>query len=575
MATETIQPKNDQFASGFNVSEATRMEEEGKELVRAYDDLKHRRAVFDGLFQDIRELIRPNAEDFTGKLAKGSVRNDEVFDDTPTMALEKLSNGIHSFITNPSSRWFEFLSKSYDINRNYDAIAWFEAVSDRVYSYKRLPKAQWASSMHELYMELGAFGTGVMMSYWEPKMGIIMYKTFPLANCFIDENDQGIVDTVYRKVTWTTRQAKQYFGERLPIKILEERDQAKEWEFVYAVYPRRERNISSKLSKDMPFAAVWFSYDLKEIIEVSGYKSFPYQVPRWSRVCGEVYGRSPAMSQLQNVRVLNSMNRIILQSSQLQAAPPLMIEDENVIGNVNLAPYELIYTQPGAENAVRPLNLGGRIDINFQMIEARQNMIKQGFYNDLFTLPDTAGRDRVTATEFMETRDYQLRQLSPVLSRLEVELLQPQLERDYELLVEHSSERNPILPPAPPSLERVTMDINYMSPAAMAQKNAKGANMQRFLGDLVQLANVEPKVLKSVDIMGVAQDMAELRNVKRDRIRSPEELQAIEEEAAQQQQMAMATQAAPQMAAAMKDLSVAAKNAPGLMGQNVLSAGAQ
>lgn len=549
----------------FYAEKKLRMEDEAKEIIRRYEDLKSKRSVWDGLFQDIRELVRPNAEDFTGKTAKGMLRNELIFDDTPGTALDTLASGIHSFITNPSARWFEFLTKDVTKNKDYGVLAWLEGVSERVYNYKRLPHAQWGSSMHELYMELGAFGTGVCFSYWDAARGIIMYRTFPLAHCWIDENDQGMVDTVYRKCCWTTRQAKQYFGNNLPEKILTNTDN-REWEFVYAVFPREERNLSSKLSKDMPYAAVWVSVDFKEILSVSGFKSFPYQVPRWQKLSGEIYGRSPAMGQLQNIRVLNAMMKVVLQSSQLQAAPPLLVEDENVLSKVNLAPYELIYTQPGSENPVRPLQLGGSLAVNLDMVQKYREAISRGFYNDLFRLPETAGRDRVTATEFMETRDYQLRQLSPILGRLEVELLQPQLERDYDVLNDHSTERNPIIPPAPPSLRGATMDINYVSPAALAQKGAKASNMQRYMADLAQFAQIKPDIFDALDMDGIVQDLAILRNVSRERVLSPDDLQSMRDSKQQEKQMMMAMQAAPQLAGAMKDVSVAAKNAPEMMG---------
>jgi hypothetical protein len=242
-----------------------------------------------------------------------------------------------------------------------------------------------------------------------------------------------------------------------------------------------------------------------------------------------------------------------------------MVEDENVIGKVNLAPYELIYTQPGSENAVRPLQLGGNLAVNIDMVQRYREAIRQGFYNDLFRLPDTQGRDRVTATEFMETRDFQLRQLSPILGRLEVELLQPQLERDYEILNDRSSERNPIIPLAPPSLRGATMDINYVSPAALAQKGSKASNMQRFMADMAQLAQIKPDIFDAIDMDGVVQDAALLRNISRERILSPDDLAAMREGKKQEQQMMMAMQAAPQLAGAMKDVSVAAKNAPNMM----------
>ena len=61
-----------------------------------------------------------------------------------------------------------------------------------------LPISNFNSQAHELYLDLGSFGTGVMMVQDLPGQAIT-FRTFHLADCYIQENDKGFVDTLYRK----------------------------------------------------------------------------------------------------------------------------------------------------------------------------------------------------------------------------------------------------------------------------------------------------------------------------------------------------------------------------------------
>ena len=41
----------------------------------------------------------------------------------------------------------------------------------------------------------------------------------------------------------------------------------------------------------------------KTLLEEGGFDEFPYMVPRWSKVAGEIYGRSPSMTSLPDIKI--------------------------------------------------------------------------------------------------------------------------------------------------------------------------------------------------------------------------------------------------------------------------------
>lgn len=60
------------------------------------------------------------------------------------------------------------------------------------------------------------------------------------------------------------------------------------------------------------------------MISESGFQEFPYIVPRFLKATGETMGRSPAMTALPDVKMLNLMSKTIIQAAQKQIDPPFL-----------------------------------------------------------------------------------------------------------------------------------------------------------------------------------------------------------------------------------------------------------
>jgi hypothetical protein len=43
----------------------------------------------------------------------------------------------------------------------------------------------------------------------------------------------------------------------------------------------------------MPVASIYIERKTKHVLQNGGFEEFPYAVPRWYKVAGEKYGRSP------------------------------------------------------------------------------------------------------------------------------------------------------------------------------------------------------------------------------------------------------------------------------------------
>jgi hypothetical protein len=152
----------------------------------------------------------------------------------------------------------------------------------------------------------------------------------------------------------------------------------------------------------------------------------------------------------------------------------------------------------------------------------------------------------------MDRREEKLRMMAPMIGRLESELLGKIIARSYDLLV-----REKRVPPPPESIGDARLEISYSSPAATAQLGSKTMAIQKFLEDLVPMAQVDPSIMDSIDMDEFVKVMADLRDVTRRIIRPPKQVQDMRQGRQEQEQAQQAAEMAGPMAGSIKDLAQA------------------
>jgi len=133
--------------------------------------------------------------------------------------------------------------------------------------------------------------------------------------------------------------------------------------------------------------------------------------------------------------------------------------------------------------------------------------------------------------------------LGPVLERLHTELLDPLIDRTFNIML-----RNDLLPPAPEELGGVTLKVEYISVMAQAQKAIGTGAIERLAGFVGNMAAAKPEVLDKFDADQSVDEYAEMIGVP-PRIVVPDDVvQQIREERAQMEQQQMAMEQANQVA---------------------------
>ena len=234
----------------------------------------------------------------------------------------------------------------------------------------------------------------------------------------------------------------------------------------------------------MEFESVYIEYKNGNELSVGGFVEFPFVVPRYLKASHEIYGRSPAMTALPDVKMLNEMSKTTIKAAQKQVDPPLLVPDDGFLLPVRTVPGGLNFYRSGTRDRIEPLNIGANNPLGLNMEEQRRTAIRNVFYVDQLLLQQGP---QMTATEVIQRNEEKMRLLGPVLGRLQSELLKPMIDRCFAILL-----RNNQFAQAPDFLSGQDIEIEYVSPLAKAQKSTELSSITRAIEILGSLANVAP-----------------------------------------------------------------------------------
>lgn len=523
-----------------------------KDLVQScisnFERMRIHRSAFDQDWNGIRDFVRPVTVSFNNMSGQyTAIRPETMFDGTAPNSLEELASALHSYLTNPSERWFELQFEG--VNQHMldpESLSWLEQASDTIYAYYMREDSNLNAALHENYMDLGSFGTSVLLQEWDSTRGGFIFYAIPLAQCFLMENSKNRVDTVYRHLTWTVRQCKQEFGDLLPPKLLEIKDQEKYVELLHCVFPRTNEMRGYTPSRK-PHASVWLSLTTKEIIKESGYDTFPYHCPRWTKLAGEFYGRGPARKCLPDIKMLNTMERTLLKAGQKAVDPPLVLANEGFMLPIRTSPGSLIYKED-EDRKIEPLKFEGNLPWGEEKAEQKRAFIRQCFYADWIRMEKE--NKEMTAFEVQDRRDEKLRLLAPIFGRLVMELHGPMIARSYNLL--NAMGR---IPAPQTNISKYPLSVGYMSPASRAQTGSRANQISRYFQDLIPMAQIDPSIMDAIDLDKAAKEIALARGTPRMILRSDEDVASMREQKQKMQAAQTAAAVAEPASKAVKNLS--------------------
>lgn len=475
-----------------------------------------------------------------GSVMSGQKKTRRLYDSTALQAVQDLSSAFQGTLTNPATIWSNLRFMDKELNDDEDSSMWLDRVNKII--HQKFGESNFNTEISKAYQSFVALAN--MAVFLEEDKGKLRFKSCHLSEVSWSEDKDGIVDTVYRKFYMTAKQAFQKWGSKVHDGILKclEKNPEKEFQFLHAIFPRKEKEI--KLNefglgpgKHRPVASIYIDMSHKSMLEETGYYEMPLMVSRWSLMANERYGRGLCHLALPAVRTLNKLEELDLQAYALQVRPPILANQRDVFGQLDMRPGQISIVKN--VQGVREFNSNARSDIKEMKAERLAAQIKSIFFLDKLLLPPRTETGEMTAFEVSQRIEQMHRVLGATLSRLNYEFLNPLITRTFKILL-----RTGQLPQPPELIQEkgINVDIVFVNQLARSQQIQDINTIQQWIQGVAGIAQMDPSVIDNINIDGVARHTADILGVPEAAIQNTKTVQAIREQRAQAQQAAQQSQ---------------------------------
>lgn len=499
---------------------------------RRLASLRRERASWEAHWRELGEHILPRrgrflatADATAGTTAnagnRGRKLNGKINNSAATLAARTLASGMISGITSPSRPWFRLTLADRRLAALPAVRAWLdevEAVLLRIFA-----ASNFYNAIGTAYEELGVFGTAAIVVL-EDYEDVARFHTLTVGEYFLAASHRGVVDTLYREFPLTVAAAVQEYGLDAVSHATAEKYRSgrldDEIAIVHAVEPNDRRIVAAPDAAGMAWRSIHFESgaddEARPLLRTGGYRRFCAVAPRWSVTGNDVYGRSPGMDALGDVKALQTMEADLARAISLMVKPPMVGPPALRGEEMSIMPGSITFvaSAQGTDQFRPAFTISPRIEALEAAIERRARQVMQAFYADLFLL--LSGMEGVqprNEIEILERREEKMLQLGPVLERLHDELLDPLIRRVLEIAGAAGAPGRSVLPPRPPELADHDLEVEYVSTLAVAQKAAGTAGIERFVAFVGRLGAVMPEAFDKLDIDRIVQSYGDLLTV--------------------------------------------------------------
>lgn len=525
-----------------------------EKLTRRWSSLKQERTSWMAHWEEISRHLLPQSGRFVvTNRNRGERRHNSIHDSTGTKALRILAAGLMAGMTSPARPWFRLTTSDPELDESEAVKRWLSEVTRLMLMV--FAKSNTYRALHSSYEEIGAFGTASNIILGDQKSVIHLYP-LTVGEYAIATDYRGRVNTLYREFELTVGQMVDEFGLNncsTAVQRMYQSGNLDAWiPLIHGIEPRRQRDTRKMDSRNMAYSSCYFEQggDNDKMLRESGFKDFQAVCPRWMATGGDIYGTSPAMEALGDIKQLQHEQLRKAQCIDYQTRPPLQVPTSMKNQEVNTLPGGITYV----DSASKTVAISSAFEVNLNMSHLLEDIrdvrerIKGNFYADLFMMLANGNNPAMTATEVAERHEEKLLMIGPVLERLHNEILDPLIEITFSQMLEAG-----IVPPPPQELQGIELNVEFVSMLAQAQRAIATNSIDRFVSNLGALAQIKPDVLDKFDSDKWADAYADMLGV------DPELIVPGDQVALVRQQRAEAAQAEQQAAIAEQQANTAAK----------------
>ena len=462
-------------------------------VLTRYRAAQSRRSPWESLWQDCYAYALPQRGSGFGSQFDPARRHAErLFDGTATDSVEQLAASLLSQLTPPWSQWFG-LVPGYDINMLERTVISEELDRTTETLQGHFDRSNFAVEVHQAFLDLATIGSATLLFEEAPLGALSAFRltAVPMSEMYFEAGPDDQILGHFRSRSLPLHTLRKVFpqanlpeekgsnpdNDRRPLPIVE------------SVLPENDGYLYTALLLDKPDCPACLA---RGFLPTSPFISF-----RWLKGASEVYGRSPVMTALPDIKTVNKVVELVLKNASIAVTGIWQAEDDGVLNpaNIRLVPGTIIPKAVGS-SGLTPLQAPGRFDVSNLMLDDLRGRIRHALLVD--RLGPVSGR-RMTATEILERSNEMSRLLGATYGRLQTELLTPLIAQGMRILRRRGEIPDIIL-------DGRTVSLQYRSPLARSQARDDVQNTLLWLETSAQLGE---EATQAVDVPATTRWLAE------------------------------------------------------------------
>lgn len=475
--------------------------DDARVIIDAFVQARARRGAWESLWRDCYAYALPHSDAFS----KGQVQSAvQIFDGTAMDAVDQLASSLLANLTPPWSPWFGLKPGPELTNAQAESLAPALEGAARVMQ-AHFDRSNFAVEMHQAFLDLVTAGTGTLLfeEAAPGQMAAFRFSALPLPSVTLEEGiGTGRLDCVYRESEMTLAAMRTRFPKAtLPEALLRAKDTDKKYRVIESAAPDGDKPGTR-------YAVVLAEGDADTAILLdTALPASPFIAFRWAKAPGDIYGRSPVMKSLPDIKTANKVVELILKNASIAVTGIWQADDDGVLNpaTIELAPGTIIPKAVGSQG-LKALEMPGRFDVSQLVLNDLRSRIRHAMLTDRL---GQIGDHRMTATEVLERSGEMALLLGATYGRLQSELLTPLIQRGWAIL-----RRRGEVPDISIDGRNVTLD--YRSPLARAQGQR---GVQNTINWITTTLAMGPEASTAIDLAGAARFIGEALGVPSDLIR--------------------------------------------------------
>jgi len=527
-----------------------------EDVIRRYNDVKIARQPWDALWQKIQDQVFPEYRNFRspGKKSSsaapqtGSIKNHS---SAVSGKINKVVSLLSSQLNDPAAKWLHLKFGSEELEENPVADAWLKDCTEKLYRLFADPMSNFYPSTYSLHLDWFTLGTSCREVALRSDNGQIQFNTISMQNIYIDLSGYGDIDTVYRSMFVTPKQAFDLWGERIhPFhqQLLENSRNSGNstllFEYIEVVLP----NPLQALFPSLDNVSIVIDIANKHAVAYNMHHSSPYIVSRFYVTPGETYGRSYVWNGMQDILAINRLSKRVLQGIDFATMPVNLVQNASSIVQAQITPGAFIQGLDSRGNPmIQPMALGsGNVPMAMDFYIRKIQEL-----DDTLVISDVVPPEspNMTATEVNERKIQASNRIRPLLVRLEGEDLGKTILRTLALMQQTGR-----LTPFPYQALNMTEEelpdplrqlrVSFSGQMAKMQRMQEIVNNDMIFQKTVAAAQVDPSVLDRINLDQLIVQDAEVYDIAPGVMNTNEQVQEIREARRQQQAAQMQAQQA-------------------------------